>query len=170
MGLNSVIVRKTVAGYLVLGGILCYILVLSKLGFYGFLETLWPALFITFWYLFTIISGISYLKHPNSKLNKSLLEISLAIQAIQFFILGVNYQNYFGPFLGIGISFNSSFNFFFEYHLLAFRNFNGYDGNDSSLQVSINLIPVVILVLISYLEKKEKRQEIEETTLSVDAN
>lgn len=96
--------KKAVAVYLFVGGVVFFIQFLVRLEFLGFLESLWPALFTIAWYLFIITSGAAYLIRANSKTNENLVSISLAVQAIQFFILGLHFKNFFGPYLGVGIT------------------------------------------------------------------
>ena len=158
MTLSSVTVKKVVAFYVLIGSVICIFLFLSYLGFLGFLSYLFPALFTLILYLFLITGGFLYLQKPYSKGREVLLNITLAIQTIQLSILGIHFENYFGPYAGIGVDFTSTLNFFFEFHSLSFQNRNGYSKGSNEMSLAVNLVPVAILLFISYLEKKEKEK------------
>lgn len=155
MKITSVLLKKGISIYLLAGVITCLFLFLNHLGVGGFLSYLWPVLFTLVIMTITITGATRYL-YKQDKVGESLLAICLAIQSISFHIAGVHFKNHFGSYLGVNFFAGPDMHVSLDYSLLTYNFANGYQANDVTV-FTINFIPVLLLVLITRAEEKEKR-------------
>lgn len=157
MRITSTLIRKAVAVYLILGGVFCLFFFIWSLGILGYLNNIVPAAFATLLLLYYIICGVYYLRSNGTEFSVDLMNVALMMQAIQFLFFGISYSSYFGPYLGLGLVFDSSFDLFFKFHLFNFNLSNGISEVADTLYFSINFLPIATLLLIEYLAIHEKK-------------
>lgn len=157
MRITSTLIRKIIAVYLIVGGLCCLLFFINTIGIPGYFRFLFPAVVTTFILLFYITCGVYYLKAKGEKFSADLMTVALLMQSIQFLFFGISFNNYFGPYLGLGIAFESSFDFFLKFRLFSFQVSNGISSNSDSLNISLNFLPITVLFFIEYLGIREKQ-------------
>lgn len=157
MMITSTHVKKFIAVMMIAGGLISGSIFVMQVGMATLLMYLIPSAVIFAVLLFMIGSGIAYLRNPLSSMREQCLSVSLILQTIHFSILGLSYKIFFGPYLGLDFIIEPAFTMEIEFNLLAFRFLFGYHAGNP-MMVGVNLMPVLLLVLIGYLEKKEKKK------------
>ncbi|PZR24687.1 MAG: hypothetical protein DI535_21400 [Citrobacter freundii] len=161
MVITSMHVKKFIAVMMIIGPLISGSIFVVQVGMATLLMYLIPSAVIFGVLLFMIGSGIAYLQNPMSSAREQCLSVSLVLQTIHFSIFGLSYKVFFGPYLGLDFIIEPVFRLDIEFNLLAFRFLFGYHTGDP-MMVGVNFIPVLLLVLIGYLEKKEKKQRDEQ--------
>ncbi len=156
MEINTKMLKRVISWYFLLGGVGFLGYSFIEFGFAGYLEYLVPAIITLSVLMLFIISGIACLKNPAEMISGLLLKICLMIHSFQFILIGFLFKNYYGPYLGVGFTDEPYFRIKLEFQLFAFRFSNGYNHNSDEISVVVNLIPIAILMLLTYLEKKEQ--------------
>lgn len=118
-----------VYGYYLAASIIFLGFGLYNMGFLGFLSALLPATIFVVVFLFYFISGIRLLKYPNSSVSLAVVQISLLMQSFQCHILGFLFQNYYGPYFGIGFTDTPKFLLIYQFNIMTFLSGNGYKSD-----------------------------------------
>lgn len=151
-------VKKILGYYLFIGSVVFFILALWKINFLYVLSSFFVFLVFLAIILFFIYSGLSAALKTGNK-SYTYIQISFLIQSISFSIFGIEFKNYFGPFLGIGFTDTPEFRFLFSFKLFWYNFLNGYKGESDEIMIVFNLVPLVFLFLLSLeysnLQKKE---------------
>jgi hypothetical protein len=146
--------RFIIALYLFIGGIIFLVLFIYKSGVFGFLSSLVPSFITILVLLFFIFSGAHYFRYRNSG---TLLKASMLIQAFQISILGINFKNFFGPYIAMGFTYSSDFEVMIDYEAFTFLFANGFRISSNELSLMINMPALIIVVLLIVKENNIKR-------------
>lgn len=148
-------ITKSIAIYLMVGGVICFILFIFNLGISVFLNSLIPALITSLVLSFFIISGLLFLLNNTFKWRWNLLQISLIMQTVQIVLIGFSFKNYFGPYAGIGFTDTPFFNAILELKGFTFLFANGYNQESNEISVVVNLFPLILLLIFGHIYRKE---------------
>lgn len=153
-------IKKIISWYLFLGSIFFLIKYMNAYGFLGILESLFPSIFVISIFLYFIYSSyIGIIARPGYSFIH--LKISLLLQAIHFKILGISYENYFGPYFSIGFSDTPDIRFFSEFHLFWYHFLNGFDKNSSEISITINLVALILSIIVGLSDTKKINDSIQ---------
>jgi hypothetical protein len=133
-----------------LPGLLLYCL---NLKFTAILSSLTVLLFTTCIFCFYFLTGIRLFQKPWSKVTLILVQICLLCQALQIEVLGLHFENYYGPYLGLGFRDTTEFSLIFKAKLITLWFYNGFT-NDSNISIVINIFPVIALAVFLFFVKK----------------
>lgn len=159
--------NRLVGLYILLGSLISLILLFLNVSAAYFIHNLFPALFSISVITFLIICGFTSFSKPASKIGSDLLIISLLIQSIQLDVFGLYFKNYFGLYLGIGISWETDLAPIVDIKPLYTMFSNGYRNTSSNFIITFNLFPIALLLLSYLLERKAiQNQQAEMQSLS----
>lgn len=156
MRISGLLLKKITAVCLAVGAVVMFIFICSREGENLVSNNLFSSLFTIAILFFTILSAVRFFYRADKRADL-LLRICLAIQSIYFVISGLIFENHFGPFFGIAIYVERTVILSIDLELLAFIAKNGFNSAVENLLVGINLIPIGIMLLIWYFERKEKK-------------
>ncbi len=147
------IVKKLLSFYLLFGSIYYLCTMLYSFGVLGYLSYFLPLTFFMILFLFFIYSGY---KGVMAKAEDSfiLAQWSFFIQSFQIKILGLHFDNFFGPYFGIGFSDEPKIHFISSIKLFSYHFLNGYDKNSTEISIVINLISIGFGILLGLKEKR----------------
>lgn len=151
--------KKIVSGYLLFGSVFFLIKYINTYGFLGILGSLFPSIFVISVFLFFIYSGYIGLIARRGY-SFILLRISFIIQALHFKILGISFENYFGPYFSIGFSDTPVIRFFLEFHFFWYHFLNGFDNNSSEISITVNIVALVISIIVGLKDTKHTNETI----------
>jgi len=110
-------------------------------------------LFTTCVFCFYFLTGIRLYQKPWSKVTIIFVQICLLCQALQIEVLGLHFENYYGPYLGLGFRQTTEFSFIFRAKLITLWFYNGFT-NDSNISIMINMVPLITLVVFLFFVKQ----------------
>lgn len=104
-------------------------------------------------YLVSLLGGIFYFVKTQRWRFYFLVKLVLCCQVIQLAVKGFTYAFYFGPYLGVG--FGQGDGLIINFELLA-TTFRVYFGDVELQSVQINLLAILLLFVLRWLERDEK--------------
>jgi hypothetical protein len=115
-------------------------------------NALFPAsvfLILTFFFLYV---GVVGLLSKNQIKIFNLLSAALLLQVVQFSFFGFVFENYFGPYVSVGLYFEPFIKFDVNVSLYSWLFSNGYTENSES-RIFLNLIPLLLWFLVNEVYK-----------------
>lgn len=100
---------------------------------------------------FSIIAGIFLLKSYEEKAITYTL-VNQYFQILTIKLIGIGYQYVAGSYFGIGFSETPKLNLFYKYAIIK-SNLLIWPGTDNEITISINLIPILIIIIVSRIRK-----------------
>ena len=156
-------VKRILGNYLLVCSIFFMGFIPYKIGIHYILSSFYIFLFFLAIISFFIYSGYIAIFKEGIK-SYTYIQISFLIQSFQFSILGIDFKNYFGPFVGVGFSDTPYFEVIYGAKFFWYNFTNGYRSNSNEIIVVINLVPL----LFYYLLNKESNST--ENVSEIDIN
>ncbi|MFN5134965.1 MAG: hypothetical protein ACK5DG_06570 [Chitinophagaceae bacterium] len=147
------VIKKLLSFYLLCGSVFYLCMILYSYGVLGFLTYLFPLFFLMSLLMFFIYSGYKGLIARQGYSFK-LVQWSFFIQAIHIKLLGFKFENFFGPYWGVGFSDEPTIRFYSSFKIFWYYFLNGYNKDSSEISITINLIALSIGFVLGIKEKK----------------
>jgi hypothetical protein len=121
-------------------------------------NALFPAsVFIIITFFFLYVGLVCLLSKNQIKIIK-LLSTAFLLQVVQFSFFGFVFENYFGPYVSIGLYFEPFLKFDVNVSLYSWLFSNGYSENSQS-RFFLNLIPLLLWLLFNEVYKGSLRSK-----------
>ena len=155
--MKNAYLKKVLAIYLTIGGVVLLTDIILTLGFWGILTSLLPVLMTIAIISFFIMTGVLNLFSNNVKY-ESLIDICLLIQTVQVVLLGFSIKNYYMPYLGFGFTDTPTFLFNFKFRFFDYVLSNGLKKQSDEISIAINLIPLSVIFIMNKLKSNNQSQ------------
>ena len=148
---NRKVFGISIAIYEILGGIIglgfVYSLINEETSVGTILIIIMPIVAL---YLVSLMAGVFYFWKGNEWRFYFLSKLNLCFQVIQLVLAGVSFMFYYGPYLAIG--FDGEYNFHMKLEPLTLNFFVRF-GDTESQFIMINVIPIVLLIILRWMER-----------------
>lgn len=145
------------AVYVMLGGLFGLYLIFSIINTDTGLGAYLMIIPIAALYLVSLLGGIFYFVGPQRWRFYFLAKLALCFQVIQLAVKGFSFLFYYGPYLALGVREDDGIVLKFESLGLSF---NATLGEVEIQGVMINLVPILLLIILRWLERGEKEEGI----------
>ncbi|NCU05614.1 MAG: hypothetical protein GXC73_16715 [Chitinophagaceae bacterium] len=155
MHAKKALLKKILCVYLILVGVSFSFFYIYNLRILGMLVSLWPTMVVLLVSIIQIHSGYKGLK---SEGDSSYLyqQIAFIIQAVSIKILGLTFENSFGPAISIGFTDTPSLDYIVILRFFGMYLNNGYKINSDEISIVVNLFPILLCYLISIKTEENK--------------
>lgn len=143
-----------VSSYLILATSYSWYGILINSTIWTFLNALFPSLVAIFISIFFLFAGIVGIFSKKISLSVNLLKTAFFLQVFQVSVFDFVFQNYLGPYIGIGFIFHPVFKIDIRVEYGSWFA-NGYDVYAQEM-FFVNLFPLLILFILSAFFNKGK--------------